>query len=280
MENTLKDLTDRGFRFDKGLGQNFITDKNLLSAIVEDAGITRDDVVAEVGAGAGTLTAILAERAKKVVSFEIDLALKSYLEEKFAFSSVKFVFADVLKIPPEEFIEILGPGGGTFKVVANLPYYITTAVIFYFIENDLPVSSMTLMVQQEVAERMVSRKGREYGALSAALQTKGNVKITRRVGRQMFTPVPNVDSAVVKIDLQKRADVKDYAQLGKLIRAAFSMRRKTLANCLISGGKMQRAQAEDALMSLGKNKMIRGEEMTAEDFVKLSNELIERGFLL
>ena len=256
------------FRFSKKYGQNFIGDENLLDAIVFDAGISADDTVIEVGTGAGTLTRAIARKAKKVISFEIDASLRPVIDETLnGVAGCEVVFADVMDFSAREIDE---KAGGNFKLVANLPYYIT----FLECEN---LTSATIMVQKEVAERMCAQQGPQYGALSVAVQLVSEPCIKRIVGRSCFTPQPSVDSAIVRLDVMRRSGIKDFALLKKLVRAAFGMRRKTLANNLIASFGMQRGQAEELLRQAGFSAMIRGENVTVDGFIALSNILSEEG---
>ena len=195
-------LISKGFHYNKALGQNFITDGNLLSAIVSDSGVDSGDTVVEIGTGAGTLTRAIAAKAKKVFSFELDKNLISVLDLSLkGLDNVEVIFKDVLKMTDGELKEIVG---GEFKVVANLPYYVTTPMIMRFLESGLDVKSITVMVQKEVADRFIATVGsKEYAAVSLAVQMRGEARVTRIVGRQMFFPMPNVDSAVVKIVVDK-----------------------------------------------------------------------------
>ncbi len=276
MDKTIDKLYGSGFRFSKSLGQNFITDSNLLAAIVKDSEVTSSDTVVEVGAGAGTLTEHIAQKAKRVISFEIDVSLKEHLTQKLsAYPNVELIFSDILKTPAQRIRELTD--GQPFRVIANIPYYITSPLIFYFLDGGFDLTSLTLMVQKEVAERIVSRGGSDYGAISANVQSRARVEILRTVGRKMFTPPPNVDSAVISIVPSCREGV-DYPQLLSLIRAAFSMRRKTLLNCL-GGAGINKALAEDALKEAGFEAGVRGEALTVEDFIRLSSVMIRKSLL-
>lgn len=222
------------FVFKKKFGQNFISDKNLLSAIVSDAEISDKDDVLEIGAGAGSLTQELSKRAKKVVSFEIDKDLKSHLEE-LKLENVEFVFGDFMdaKMP-----EIEKKFSKKYKVVANLPYYITTPIIFKFFEEANKLDSLTIMVQKEVAERVCANVGgKDYGILTVMANFYGTPKITRIIGRQMFFPVPNVDSALLNIKIENKHPNVDRGAFSKFVKQCFSMRRKTLLNNLSPYGK-------------------------------------------
>lgn len=193
-------LIDNGFRFNHNLGQNFITDKNLLDKIVELSGVDENDVVVEIGTGAGTLTRAIAEKAKKVYSFEVDRALKPVLDETLSgLDNVEVIFKDVLKMKDKELIEIVGE---KFKVVANIPYYITTALVMRFLEEGVHPSAITVMVQKEVADRFVAKPATEdYGAITMAISLYGDAKIVGQVDKSMFYPVPKVDSSIVRIDV-------------------------------------------------------------------------------
>ena len=265
-------LKDEGFVFSKRYGQNFITDTNLLHAIALDAELEKGDVCVEVGTGAGTLTAQLCDAAGKVVSFEVDERLSGVLRRTLAGKdNLRLVFADILK-DGEKVLksEVQGP----YKVVANLPYYITTPIIFFFLADE-NCRSITVMVQKEVAERLVSEAGKsEYGAVSAQVALLGNVKITRIVPRTLFYPVPSVDSAVIRIDINPKVDDKQKRdKVSRLIAAAFSMRRKTLANNLSSAFGISREQAIAAITACGFQESIRGEKLSVFDFIRLEEKL-------
>jgi len=251
-------------RFNKKFGQNFITDKNLLAAIVADAGVTSADVVWEIGAGAGTLTLALAEKAKEVVAFEIDEELRPVLSVTLKDKpNVTVVYEDFMKTDRET--------PASFKVVANLPYYVTTPILMRLLESAKRPESVTVMVQKEVAERLVAAPGtEEYGAITASMALVANAKITRIVGRQNFTPPPNVDSAVVRVDLMDKGySEKEIQDARKLIRAAFNMRRKTLSNALAGalGGKENAAKV---IEKAGFAPSVRGETLSAADFIALA----------
>ena len=269
-DNQREMLNKHGFRFNKQFGQNFISDKNLLSAIVADAGVTATDTVVEVGAGAGALTVELAAVAKKVISYEIDKNLKSVLEEKLeGINNVELIFADALKESEEE---ILRRTGGEFKLVANLPYYITTPLIFKFLE--MPVKSVTVLVQKEVAERMCAHAGDDaYGVLSIGIALFGTARITRIVKRQMFYPVPDVDSALVTITFDSTLSTDERKAVRELAKVSFAMRRKTLYNNLRAKYGSDTAQA--ALERAGIDAGARAETLTLSDYIKLSEVLTE-----
>lgn len=275
MENkSIKDII-RGvdFRFNKALGQNFITDANLLDAIVADSGITPSDVVVEIGTGAGTLTRAIAKVAKKVYSFEVDRNLEAVLALSLqGVENAEVVFRDVLKMSDEQLEAIVGK---KFKVVANLPYYITTPLAMRFIESTLEVESITIMVQKEVALRFVAKPNTpDYSAITLAIEMAGEAQITRNVSRTMFYPSPNVDSAVVRIDIDRnKLDGENVALLHKLVRSSFVMRRKTLANNLSVAFKIDKQTAAQIIGDAGFSPMVRGEALSLDDYKKLSKSL-------
>ncbi|HKL94046.1 MAG TPA: 16S rRNA (adenine(1518)-N(6)/adenine(1519)-N(6))-dimethyltransferase RsmA [Clostridia bacterium] len=265
-------LSATGFRFNKNLGQNFLTDTNLLNAIVVDAGVEGSDTVVEIGTGAGTLTRSLAESAKKVFSFELDQKLKPVLDLTLqGFDNVEVVFRDVLKMSDEELTQIVG---GKFKVVANLPYYITTPMIMRFLDSSLQVQSLTVMVQKEVADRFVANpKSKDYAAITLAIEMCGECKVTRSVNRNMFFPSPNVDSAVVRIDIKKgKVDESIFDRVKKLVHSAFAMRRKTLENNLSAAFGISKLEAGERMARAGIKAMARGEELSLEDYKRLAKE--------
>ena len=268
--NLRDSIKKNGFVFNKRFGQNFISDTNLLDAIAYDAGINSEDTVVEIGTGGGTLTLALAKKAKKVVSFEIDKNLQPVLADTLAGAeNIEVVFRDFMKVSEEEIREF---AGGDYKVVANLPYYITTPVIMRLAEKNMS-SSITVMVQKEVAERLAAKVGsKDYGAITAQLNLTSSVEITRNVNRNMFFPPPNVDSAVVKITFDKEKQSLDFSRVRRLIKVAFAMRRKTLINNLVSAG-INKEKGLSAISKLGFSPDIRGEKLSSEDFVNLEKEL-------
>lgn len=275
--NSIKDII-RGvdFRFNKALGQNFITDSNLLDAIVADSGINGDDTVVEIGTGAGTLTRAIAKVAKKVYSFEVDKNLQPVLALSLqGVDNAEVVFRDVLKMKDDELRSIVGD---KFKVVANLPYYITTPLAMRFIESSLDVRSITIMVQKEVALRFVAKPNTaDYSAITLAIEMAGDAKITRNVSRNMFFPAPNVDSAVVRIDIERaKLDGENVALLHKLVRSSFAMRRKTLANNLSVAFQIDKQEAGKLIEEAGFSPMVRGEALSLDDYKKLTKTLETR----
>lgn len=275
MENNgIKDII-RGvdFHFNKALGQNFITDANLLDAIVADSGINGDDTVVEIGTGAGTLTRAIAKVAKRVYSFEVDRNLQPVLALSLqGVDNAEVIFRDVLKMKDDELKSVVGD---SFKVVANLPYYITTPLAMRFIESSLDVKSVTIMVQKEVALRFVAKPNTaDYSAITLAIEMAGNAQITRNVSRNMFFPSPNVDSAVVRIDIDRtKLDGENAPLLHKLVRSSFAMRRKTLANNLSVAFQVDKQEAGKLIEEAGFSPMVRGEALSLDDYKKLTKTL-------
>lgn len=262
-----KILKENDFTFEKKFGQNFITDNNLLSAIVKDCCISKDDEVLEIGAGAGTLTNHLCHNAKKVVSFEIDTRLQDVLKETLKeHNNSTVIFKDIMQEPLENIEKLFDKD---FHLIANLPYYITTPIIFKFLESK-KIQSICVMVQKEVGERICAKTGKDYGILSLMVDFYGNAKIVRYVSRKLFTPEPNVDSVIVKIDIVKNKFDVDADIFSKIVHSAFSMRRKTLVNNLMQGFKMERTQVENWIAPL--DKQIRAENLSINDFVDLAKK--------
>lgn len=274
MENSLKTLLAKNnVVLKKAYGQNFLTDENLLSKIVEKAGIRSDDTVLEIGCGAGALTRELAKKAKKVIGYEIDGRLKPVLSETLAeFTNARIIYKDIMR---ENISDVEKTLGGEYKLVANLPYYITTPIVMNFIENAAALTSMSIMVQEEVADRFAaSPASADYGAITVAINLRGSAETVLKVPREKFTPVPNVDSAVVKIDIEKdKFHGVDLKAVRDTVRAGFSSRRKMLVNNLINGLKLSRGQAEKALDFAGISRTARGETLSAEDYIKLSDSV-------
>ena len=255
-------------RYNKAYGQNFLTDETLLSAIVADSGVTKDDAVLEIGAGAGALTIPLAAAANSVVSYEIDFKLKEILAAKLrGLDNVEVVFGDFLK-RKEDLVR------APYQVVANLPYYITTPILFDLIESDNRPESITVMVQKEVAERLTAPAGAsEYGAVTAAVRLYGEAQIMRIVPAEKFTPRPKVDSAVIRIDRTDTFRGADYARVTRAIKAGFAMRRKTLVNNLCASYGLAKDAAKALLSSLGYSETVRGETLSTEEYVRLADAL-------
>lgn len=264
-------IVDNNFRFNHKLGQNFITDTNLLSAIVQDAEVTKADTVVEIGVGAATLTRLIAASADRVIGYEIDKRLKNIVQQNLqGIDNVNIVYKDFLKCNIDE-IESDLPNN--YKVVANLPYYITTPIIMLFVEQSLKVSSLTIMVQKEVAERISATNGnKDYSAVTVAIQAYCNVTQLRSVGRKSFYPVPNVDSVVVRLDFHRNNDIICRQTFRNVVRACFSMRRKTLVNNLMSSLNLSRQQATDLLAKQNLDFNIRSECLSVQQFIILSND--------
>ena len=272
-------LNKFGISAQKRYGQNFLIDANILEKIVASAGITKEDTVLEIGPGIGTLTQYLAEAAKQVICVEIDKNMIPVLEYTLAdFDNVTVINQDILKA---DIVQILKENGAaSTKVVANLPYYITTPIIMELLEKDAPIESITVMIQKEVAERMQTGPGsKDYGALSLAVAFYSNAEVKMTVSPNCFIPRPNVDSAVIRLDKLKEpaVKVKDRAEMFRIIKGAFEQRRKTLTNALShsSAYKTDKKNIENALLEMGKNINIRGEELTLEEFARLSDILTQ-----
>lgn len=252
------------FEFKKKFGQNFLSDKNLLTQIVEKSGVMSDEVVVEIGAGKGALTEVLSKNAKKVYSFEIDDELQDFLKEKFKNSNVEFVFEDVMKVDDETINKIVGE---KFRLVANLPYYVTSPILTRFLQNPNMISA-TVMVQEEVADRIVAKpKTKDYGVLTVICQMFGEAKKVIRVNRKMFYPVPNVDSAVVHIE-KNASEISNFSNFIAFVKKSFSMRRKKLSTNLESS-KFKKSEIEDMLEKNGFSRLARAEELSISDFQKL-----------
>lgn len=275
-QNTIAVLQKYHFIFQKKFGQNFLIDPHVLEKIVDAAQITAQDCVLEIGPGIGTMTQYLAESAGEVVAVEIDRALIPILQDTLsAYDNVTIINEDILKVDVQQIVEERNQGR-PIKVVANLPYYITTPIIMSLLENHVPLQSITIMVQKEVAERMQVGPGtKEYGALSLAVQYYARPEIVAHVPANCFMPRPNVDSTVIRLTRydEPPVEVKDERHMFALIRASFNQRRKTLANGLANGMGISREQVNAALEEMGLPATIRGEALTLEQFARLSNLL-------
>jgi len=260
-------MTD--FKTKKKFGQNFLKDKNLLEAICKDAKVSLADEVLEIGAGLGTLTDVLKENASKVVSVEIDCELIPILKEK-QDEKLTFIFKDVLEVPLEEIEKNFK---NEYKIIANIPYYITTPIIFKFLGKSKKVKSLTLMVQKEVAERIVAKpNGKDYGVLSVSCSLFGEALIKRIVNRNMFHPAPNVDSAVVHIEIKQKAEVEEG--LIEFVKNAFSMRRKTLLNNLSSAYSISKEELAKRLKDYDLTR--RAETFSVEEYKNMFNDFTKR----
>lgn len=275
-----------GFNFQKKFGQNFLIDANILEKIIDAAEITKNDYVIEIGPGIGTMTQYLAEHAREVAAVEIDKNLIPILNETLSeYKNVTIVNEDILKMDIERLVREKNDGQPV-KVVANLPYYITTPIIMGFFESHVPLSSITIMVQKEVAERMQVGPGtKDYGALSLAVQYYARPEIVVKVSPACFMPKPNVGSAVIRLNRFEKPPVQVVSEkkLFSIIRAAFNQRRKTLANALANSSslidekgnamKVDRENVCSILEKMGLNKTIRGEALTLDQFAQLCNLL-------
>lgn len=263
-------IAGSGFNFKKKFGQNFLSDTALLERIVDGAGVDKQTTVIEIGCGAGTLTKALADKAKYVYGYEIDTSLKPVLAKTLAgVDNAEIIFKDFTRVRIDELEKTVPP----YKVVANLPYYITTPLIMQLVENSEKCLSLTVMVQEEVALRLCAKPDTaDYGAITANVALRGECKLIERVGREKFTPSPNVDSAVVRIDLCPcRLPVDDTAIYKKVVRAAFSSRRKTLENNLMNGFTLSRERAKELIAGCGFAEGVRGETLSPEQFAYLAN---------
>ena len=274
MENLSTILRKHGFSFKKQFGQNFISDTNLLKNIVLSSGITKDDTVLEIGCGAGTLTREIAAVAKQVYAFEIDEKLKPVLSETLSgVENAEVIFKDFMRVDIKEFEKDLQ----SFSVVANLPYYITSPLVMRFVEESEKVERLVIMVQDDVAKRFCAKENTpEYGAITAAIALKADADIIKYVPRNMFYPVPNVDSAVVKLTFKEnRIPVKDKKVYKDTVRAAFLSRRKTLENNLINSFNLSREQAKEIISKANIPEKARGETLSPERLATLSDILCE-----
>lgn len=268
------------FAFQKKFGQNFLIDSNILESIVSAADITKDDFVLEIGPGIGTMTQYLCETARQVVAVEIDKMLIPILQDTLSeYDNVEVINQDVLKLDINALAQEKNKGQ-PIKVVANLPYYITTPIIMGLFESGVPIESITIMVQKEVADRMQTGPGsKDYGALSLAVQYYAEAKVQLNVSATCFMPRPNVDSAVIKLTRHKTpvVDVKDEKLMFKVIRASFNQRRKTLVNGLKNSSELDFSKEKilEAINTIGKGESIRGEKLTLEDFANLTNALLD-----
>lgn len=276
-QETIAVLQKYGFNFQKKFGQNFLIDTHVLEKIVRAAEITKEDLVLEIGPGIGTLTQYLCEAAGKVIAVEIDRNLIPILTEDTlsAYDNVTVINEDVLKLDIKEIAEREN-GGRPIKVVANLPYYITTPIIMGLFESHVPLASITVMVQKEVADRMQAPPGgKDYGALSLAVQYYAEPYIAANVPANCFMPRPNVGSAVIRLMLHEKppVEVTDEALLFKLIRASFAQRRKTLVNGLTNSPELSFSKEEVSavLEQCGFSLTVRGETLTLAEFAKLAN---------
>lgn len=277
-QNTIAVLQKYNFVFQKKFGQNFLIDTHVLDKIIQAAQINEDDCVLEIGPGIGTMTQYLACAARRVIAVEIDRALIPILEDTLdGYENVRIINADVLKVDIAKLAEEENQGR-PIKVVANLPYYITTPIIMGLFENHVPIKSITVMVQKEVADRMQTGPGsKDYGALSLAVQYYSRPYIVANVPPNCFMPRPKVGSAVIRLDRHEEppVQVRDEKLMFRIIRASFNQRRKTLANGLKNSAELDftKEEIEEAILTLGKGASIRGEALTLSEFAGLSDLL-------
>lgn len=279
--NTIAVLNRYGFSFQKKFGQNFLIDENVVEKIVRDAGVTKDDFVLEIGPGIGTMTQILCENAREVVAVEIDDKLIPILTEDTLswYDNVTVIHEDILKL---DIVKLANErnGGKPIKVVANLPYYITTPIIMGLFQSHVPLDSITIMVQKEVADRMQVGPGtKDYGALSLAVQYYAKPQILLNVPASCFMPRPNVDSAVIQLTRYEKppVEVADEHLMFRLIRASFNQRRKTMTNSVGNSPELSvsKEQMAAALEKCGLSATVRGEALTLAQFAELANVLSE-----
>ncbi|MBQ5314624.1 MAG: 16S rRNA (adenine(1518)-N(6)/adenine(1519)-N(6))-dimethyltransferase RsmA [Oscillospiraceae bacterium] len=273
--SVVKDILSRhGFTFSKSLGQNFIVNPSVCPRIAEEGGASSGTGVIEIGTGVGVLTAELAKRADKVVAIEIDDRLIPVLSETLSdFDNVKIINEDVLKVDLDKVIEEEFQGMDVY-VCANLPYYITSPIIMSLLESRLNIRAITVMVQKEAATRLTAELGtRDVGAVTVAVRYYSEPKLLFNVSRGSFMPSPNVDSAVIRLDIKNEKKVDDEKHFFKVVRAAFSQRRKTLSNSLSSGLSMDKKVITEAIKSVGLPESIRPEQLSMEDFINIAESV-------
>ena len=279
-KNTLVVSQKYEFAFQKKFGQNFLIDTHVLDKIIRAAGVTKEDMVLEIGPGIGTMTQCLAEAAGRVVAVEIDSNLIPILKDTLKdYDNITVINEDILKVDIKKLAEEYN-GGRPIKVVANLPYYITTPIIMGLFESEVPIDNITVMVQKEVADRMQTGPGsKDYGALSLAVQYYAEPYIVANVPPNCFIPRPNVGSAVIRLTRHQKppVEVKDSGLMFRLIRASFNQRRKTLQNGLNNSSELHysKEQIARAIESLGVPATVRGEALTLEQFARLANYFTE-----
>lgn len=278
---TIEVLQKYGFNFQKKFGQNFLIDGRILDQIIDAAEITEDDCVLEIGPGIGTMTQLLCEHARHVVAVEIDNNLIPILQDTLSsYDNVTVIHGDILKVDIQALVDEYNEGK-PIKVVANLPYYITTPIIMGLFESHVPLKSITIMVQKEVADRMKVGPGtKDYGALSLAVQYYAVPKVMVHVPANCFMPRPNVDSTVIRLTRHEApvVQVTNEKYLFSVIRGSFNQRRKTLANGLTNAGNLgvTREMVQDTLEEMGMTPTTRGEQLSLEQFADLSNRLYEK----
>lgn len=282
--STIRDIKERyGFKLSKSLGQNFLTDKNIIDRIIEGAGIGPEDLVIEIGPGIGVITSEAAETAKKVIAVEIDKNLIPILKETLADrDNVEIVNQDILKTDVNRLIDDCFRGEGDFsgvKIIGNLPYYITTPIIMKLLEDGVKADSITIMMQKEVADRIKAAPGtKAYGALSVAVQYYCTVEAVVNVPKDVFVPQPKVDSTVLKLKIreEKPVELKDREVFFSCVKAGFGQRRKTLLNSLMGVKNITKEAVRESLEAAGIDPSRRAETLDLEEFANLSNEVYSR----
>lgn len=272
----MKDILDKyGFKFSKSLGQNFLIDGNIINKIAETADLDENSGVLEIGPGFGTLTQALCSKAKKVVAIEVDKSLERVHKETLDYDNLKIIYNDFMKVDVNKLI-VEEFNGMDVKIVANLPYYITTPIIMKILEERYKISKIVVMVQKEVAQRLNSLPGsKEYGAITLAVQYRADTNIALIVPNSVFMPRPKVDSAVIEFNILKkpRIEVMDENLLFSVIKASFGQRRKTLLNGMSNNLKISKDIIKEALVNAGIDPGIRGETLSLNEFGRISDEL-------
>ena len=275
----MMDILDRyGFKFSKSLGQNFLIDGNIINKIAETADLDQNSGVLEIGPGFGTLTQVLCKKAKKVIAIEVDKSLMEVHKGTLNFPNLKIIYEDFLKVDVNKLIEEEFRGLNV-KIVANLPYYITTPIIMKILEEKYKISKIVVMVQKEVAQRLNSKAGtKEYGAITLAVQYRADTNIAMIVPNTVFMPKPKVDSAVIEFDIlsKPRIEVIDENMLFAVIKASFGQRRKTIINGLSNSLSLSKELINESLVCAGIDSGIRGEKLTLEEFGRISDEIFKR----
>ena len=273
-EETIAILNKYGLRANKKLGQNFLINESIIYDIVKKANVTKEDVVIEIGPGLGSLTKELINNAKKVIAIELDPNMIDILKSRFGiFDNFEVIYGDVLKIDLEELIK----GYDSVKVVANLPYYITTPIIMKLLEDKLKIKSITVMVQKEVGERIcATHKDKEYGAITVSVQYYSEPQIIIDVPKEKFLPAPEVDSCVIRLDMREKplVSLKDEKLFFRLVKGAFTQRRKTINNSLTCSGK-SKEEIMAALNKLGIDSKLRAENLSIQQYADIANTLVE-----
>ncbi|MDW5299320.1 MAG: 16S rRNA (adenine(1518)-N(6)/adenine(1519)-N(6))-dimethyltransferase RsmA [Sedimentibacter sp.] len=272
----MKDILDKyGFKFSKNLGQNFLIDGNIINNIADTAELDENSGVIEIGPGFGTLTQVLCKKAKKVVAIEVDKSLENVHKETLNYDNIKIIYEDFMKVDVDKLIEEEFQGMDV-KVVANIPYYITTPIIMKILEERYKISKIVVMVQKEVAQRLNSKPGsKEYGAITLAVQYRADTDIAMIVPNTVFMPRPKVDSAVIEFNILKkpRIEVIDEKMLFAVIKASFGQRRKTILNGLSNNLKLSKDLVKEVLERAGINPGIRGETLSLQEFGIISDEM-------